>query len=209
MAEVSETRRIFLLISPILMSLIILLSADFIIGDSKFFVLINQEIVNPVLDSVCPYLSIGIFSVFLIISLIVMYSSGESRSRASGLLSIVSGPISYGVGSLIKVLVRRPRPLEVISARVLGHWQTTTFSFPSTTTMLVFGFTLPILLEKPRYGAPLVILSFFIGFCVVYTGFHFPGDVVAGAFISVAITLCMNKLKARIARFLEVSFGFI
>ncbi len=45
--------------------------------------------------------------------------------------------------------------------------------------MLVFGLTFPILFDKPKLGAPLVMLSFLIGFSVVYLGFHFPGDVIA------------------------------
>jgi len=61
--------------------------------------------------------------------------------------------------------------------------------------MLAFGIAISVLVEKPRYGSILVILSFLVGFFVVYSGFHFPGDVIAGAFLSIAIALFMNKMK--------------
>ena len=72
------------------------------------------------------------------------------------------------------------------------------FSFPSTTAMFAFGLALPIMFEKPRYGAVLVGAAYFIGFSVVYLGFHFPLDVVAGAVLSLNISLLTSRAKERI-----------
>lgn len=69
--------------------------------------------------------------------------------------------------------------------------------------MLVFGLTFPILFDKPKLGAPLVMLSFLIGFSVVYLGFHFPGDVIAGAFFSLLFSLCVDNMKPHIELFLD------
>ncbi len=196
-------RRNLSLASPSLTALIALLSADIILGDYEFFILINQKMANQMLDFICIYLSILLFSTSFILSLIMMYLSNKRGSKASIVLSIVSGFLAYGVGSLLKVLFERPRPFEVLPARVIGLLHTTSFSFPSTTTMLVFGLAFPILFEKPKLGSLLVTLSFLTGFSVVYTGFHFPGDVIAGVFLSLTITLCMDNVKPRIARFLN------
>jgi len=196
-------RRSILLASPILLASTVLLLLDFILGDSESFIFINQEITNPFLDLACAYLSIIFFSLFFASYLILAFISHRSAYRASGIISIISGPVCYGFGSLVKNLIKRPRPFEVLSARVLGLWHTSSFSFPSTTTMLVFGFALPILFEKPRWGAVLTIISSFVGFSVIYTGFHYPGDVIVGVLLSTAITLGMNAMKPWVARLIE------
>jgi len=191
----------------VLTPLLLLLISDFIMGDEKLFELLNKGFVNPALDFACVYMSPVLFSIFYVLTSVALFFSVNETSTATGILSITNGVLSYGIGSLIKLLVQRPRPelaARVISeARIIGFWHTTTFSFPSTTTMLAFGLTLPILLEKRRIGAILVALSYFMGFAVIYTGFHFPLDVAAGIVLSSAITFCTNWLKKPLARFIK------
>ncbi|MDH5770983.1 MAG: phosphatase PAP2 family protein [Candidatus Bathyarchaeota archaeon] len=195
----SKIQRNFPLTLSIFAMLALLFLADLVIGDSTFFLFINREIANPALDFVCLYILLPLFSLLFIIPLATVFLPHlEIRCRASGLVSLLSGFLSYGIGSLIKCFVMRPRPFDVLPARVLGFWSTATTSFPSTTTMLAFGIAIPVLMEKPRYGSILVSLSFLVGFFVVYSGFHFPGDVIAGAFLSIAIALFMNKMKTRV-----------
>lgn len=195
----SKTQRNFPLTLPIFAILALLLLAGLIIGDSTFFLFINREIANPTLDFVCLYILLPLFSLLFIIPLAMVFLPRlKIDCRTNGLISLLSGFLSYGIGSLIKCLVMRPRPFDVLPARVLGFWHTVTSSFPSTTTMLAFGIALPVLMEKPKYGSVLVALSFLVGFFVTYSGFHFPGDVIAGAFLSIATALCVNKMKPRI-----------
>ena len=176
-----------------------------VVGDYGLFVFINREIINSVLDVACAYASPVFFFVFYFFTLVKLFVSKRSMSMAGEAISLVTGPLSYGVGSFMKLLFERPRPFEVlIGVRVIGPWDTSSFSFPSTTTMLVFGFSLPILLlfEKRWYGAILSLLSYFIGFSVVYTGFHFPADVAAGTLFSVGIALCTSRMNGLIVKFL-------
>jgi len=182
---------------------------DLVIGDFEFFTLINQGLANPILDIACAYASPVLFSGVYIPTLVALLFSMNRTSRATAILSIANGTLSYVVGSLIKPLVQRPRP-EILAAarvlseaRVIGFWHTSTFSFPSTTVMLAFGLTLPILLEKRRIGLVLVCLSYLMGFAVIYTGFHFPLDVAAGAFFSWALTLCMDRMRKPIVYMLS------
>jgi len=201
-----EKRRSLLTVSVVLAPSIFLLLASIIFGDYELFTFINQKMTTPVLDFACVYVSPVLFSAFYVLIMVALYFSKDNAFKASGIISLINGPLSYGTGSLIKVLVGRPRPFEVgvlSAARVIGLWHTSSFSFPSTTTMLAFGFSLPILLEKRRCGAILVVLSYFIGFSVIYTGFHFPLDVAAGSLFSLAITLCTNRMKKLIANILK------
>ena len=200
MKEYSDFTVILILFTP----LVFLILAIFTIGDYELFTLINQGVNNPILDFTCAYLSPILFSIFYFFTLASIYSSRDHLAIANGVTSLISGPLSYYVGSFIKPLIGRPRPFNVLpNVRVIGFWHTSTFSFPSTTTMLVFGFTLPILFEDHRLGLPLTLFSYLIGFSVIYTGFHFPGDVLAGILLSISITICTNRMKKLIAKTLR------
>jgi len=204
-----ENQRRLKTILGVLAPSVLLLITDFAIGDYGLFKLINQDIANPVLDFACTYVSPVLFSVFYVLTLVALFFSLNSMSKATGIVSIANGALSYTIGSLIKLLVQRPRPellaaARVISeARVIGFWHTTAFSFPSTTMMLAFGLSLPVLLEKRRVGTILAVFSYFIGFAVVYTGFHFPLDVAAGAFFSAFITFLTDSIKQPVTSFLD------
>jgi len=174
--------------------------AAFVIGDCHLFTFMNQTISNPLLDTLCAYGSPVAFVVFYLFSVAKLCFFGGNMTIAGGGISGVTGLVAYGVGSLVKTLVGRLRPYVVVpSARVIGPWSASSFSFPSTTTMLVFGLTIPLLLvsQKRSYGIVLLVLSYFVGFSVIYTGFHFPVDVAAGALLSLGLGVGMSEIVRR------------
>ncbi len=198
----------FILMSAAFIPLVFLLVAVAAVGDYALFAIMNTQIVNPVLDFACTYVSPFLFAGFYVPTLVATLLSSDHKMKAAGIVSIVNGILSYGVGSLIKEIVMRPRPelsaaRLIEEARIIGLWHTSTFSFPSTTAMLAFGLSFPILLKKPRLGAVLVALSYFMGFSVIYTGFHFPLDVAGGILFSLAITLVTERLENRVTSFLQ------
>jgi len=174
--------------------------AAFAIGDCRLFIFMNQTISHPLLDILCAYGSPVVFVAFYLFSMAKLCFFGGNMTIVGGGISGVTGLISYGIGSLAKLVVGRPRPYIVVpSARVIGPWSASSFSFPSTTTMLVFGLTIPLLLisQKRSYGIVLLVLSYFVGFSVIYTGFHFPVDVAAGALLSLGLGVGMSEIVRR------------
>lgn len=171
---------------------------DFLLGDNQVFLLINRKIANPNLDFICLYIFVPLF---LLLGLVPFLMIFFKRYWKLGLFSLISGVLCYQIGNLIKLLVSQPRPFEILPARILGPWTVRSFSFPSTTTMLGFGLAIPILIEKPKYGLPLLTLSSLLGFSVIYTGFHFPQDVIVGAIFSLGIVFLMEQIKSRIKFF--------
>jgi undecaprenyl-diphosphatase len=134
---------------------------------------------------------IPFFSFLVILPAVLIFYKKE---RNLGFFSLFSGPFSYFFGNLIKLLFKFPRPGDLLSARIVGPFHVSPYSFPSTTTMLAFGFAIPILLKKPKLGSFLLFLSFLVGFSVIYTGFHFPKDVIAGIFFTTLIVFFLNKI---------------
>ncbi len=175
----------------LVLSLIFLLLFDFIFGDREFFFLMNRGIANPILDFI--FLKI-LMPVFLLLPAVPFFMLFFKKYRKLGFAALISGPLFYLIGNVLKILFSQPRPFDVLDARILGPWHTSTFSFPSTTTMLAFGFALPIFLKNQKIGFPLLVLAFLVGVSVIYTGFHFPKDVIAGAFFATLLSLLIDKL---------------
>lgn len=179
---------------------------DVILGDTGLFLLINQRIANPFLDVACAYGSPVLFSMLYILILAKLCISQKTDHISTAITSIVTGALSYALGSLIKLLFMRPRPFDTLqTVRVIGPWETGGFSFPSTTTMLAFGVAIPILMlyERRQYGIILLFFSYFIGFSVVYAGFHFPADVVVGVFLSLSAAAGTIKISNSASKFLQ------
>ena len=119
---------------------------------------------------------------------IALYGLYKSNSRLA-----VSGAvvwITFGAGSIIKLLVGRERPLTEYAA----HLTLDTLSFPSGHTSgstIAYGLIAYILwqlLPKPlNYisTALLIVLIILIGVSRIYLGAHFPSDVVAGCLLGI------------------------
>ncbi len=124
---------------------------------------------------------------------IALYGLYKSNSRLA-----VSGAavwITFGAGSVIKLLVGRERPLTEYAANLTLD----TLSFPSGHTSgstIAYGLIAYILwqlLPKPlNYVATalLIVLIILIGISRIYLGAHFPSDVVAGWILG-ALVLCV------------------
>lgn len=182
------TKRI---ISYLLLILVFFTILDLTFGDREIFLLINRGLANPIFDFI--FLKI-LLPVFLLLPLVPFLMLFSKKYRKLGFLSLISGPLFYLIGGILKILFSQSRPFDILDARILGPFHTSTFSFPSTTTMLAFGFALPIFLKNQKIGFPLLILAFLVGFSVIYTGFHFPKDIIAGIFFSILFAILIDKI---------------
>ena len=165
--------------------------------NNEIFLLINQGMASPTLDFLVLKILIPLFLLLGIIPFLMLFFK---KYRNLGAFSLISGALCYGIGHLLKILFSFPRPYDVLSARTIGPWHISEFSFPSSTTMLAFGLALPFLLEKSKFRYPFLILAFLVGFTVIYTGFHFPRDVIAGIFFAILIVFLLKKIYEVIRR---------
>ena len=110
------------------------------------------------------------------------------RAAARGLLSIaISSTIANGP---MKYLARRPRPLtdEVPLVRRLRKTPRST-SFPSGHSASAFAFATGVAMEVPALGIPLGPLAATVAYSRVYTGVHYPSDVVVGSLLGTSVAL--------------------
>jgi len=159
--------------------------------NNQIFLFINQEMANPTLDFIVLKILTPLFLLLGIIPFLMLFFK---KYRNLGAFSLISGALFYGIGHLLKILFAFPRPYDVLSARTIGPWHISEFSFPSSTTMLAFGLALPFLIKKSKFRYFFLTLAFLVGFVVIYTGFHFPRDVLAGIFFAILIVFLLKKI---------------
>ena len=127
---------------------------------------------------------------WMFISIVLALLGGRFGRRAAlrGMLSV--GATSLAVNIPAKWLAQRLRPESSLvpqTRRLLRIPRSS--SFPSGHAASAFAFTTGAAQEMPWLVAPLGTLASGVAFSRVYTGVHFPSDVLAGAVLGTAIGL--------------------
>jgi len=146
---------------------------------------------TPVMDAPLRHVS-GLANhskLWLAIAAALFAFGGRSGRRAA-----VSGAVAIGVNSFVvniplKAMARRARPargtendLEARHVRM-----PTSRSFPSGHSASAFAFATTVAAFMPELGLPLRGLAAAVAYSRVHTGVHYPGDVVVGSLVGMAI----------------------
>ena len=109
----------------------------------------------------------------------VLWSRGPRGRRAAAVGLAAIGVTSATANLAMKGLARRRRPTAPVpAARRLPQPSST--SFPSGHTASAAAFSAAVGREAPELAVPLAALAAAVGFSRVYTGAHYPGDVLGG-----------------------------
>lgn len=172
--------------------------------NEKIFIFINQKISHPFLDFFVFFVLIPLAFLLVLIPFLMIFSP---KNKSLGFFSLLAGALNYLLGTILKNFFKFPRPYEIsyLETIIRGPWHAGLYSFPSSTTMLVFGLSFPFLLRKSKFAFIFLLISSLVGFSVIYTGFHFPLDVIAGILFSFVFTLFLNLLLITIDRKSSIS----
>ncbi|MDL5204736.1 bifunctional phosphatase PAP2/diacylglycerol kinase family protein [Streptomyces sp. ALI-76-A] len=115
------------------------------------------------------------------------------RAAARGLASLSLASVT--INTLGKRSVRRSRPVldPVPLVRQLKRQPITT-SFPSGHSASAAAFAAGVALESPSWGAAVAPVAFSVAASRVYTGVHFPSDVLAGAALGAGAAFAVRRL---------------
>ncbi|MGB6453883.1 MAG: phosphatase PAP2 family protein [Streptosporangiaceae bacterium] len=116
------------------------------------------------------------------------------RAAVSGLLAVGITSAAVNIGG--KSLHPRQRP-DRLRSQVPPSRQVampSSASFPSGHSAAGFAFACSVGHSLPRAGPPLALLAAAVACSRVYTGVHFPGDVIAGSLIGAAIGRVVAQL---------------
>ncbi|GGO44059.1 phosphoesterase [Streptomyces daqingensis] len=115
------------------------------------------------------------------------------RCAARGLASLAVA--SATVNTLGKRSVRRQRPvLDAVPVIRRLHRQPVTTSFPSGHAASAAAFVTGVALESPRWGAVVAPVAAAVAFSRVYTGVHYPSDVLVGAALGVGSAFAVRGI---------------
>ncbi|MFD3580427.1 bifunctional phosphatase PAP2/diacylglycerol kinase family protein [Streptomyces sp. NPDC058644] len=125
-----------------------------------------------------------------------IWAFGGVRSRRAAVRGAASLALaSATVNTLGKSAVRRERPVldAVPVIRHLPHQPITT-SFPSGHAASAAAFTAGVALESPRWAAAVLPVAASVAFSRIYTGVHYPSDVLVGAALGVSAAFAVRGL---------------
>lgn len=110
----------------------------------------------------------------------------DSANREAWLVCAVLAPVAIALNYVIKLIVKRPRPvLEGLPP--LGG-APSSLSFPSAHATSSFAVA-TAMTRVDSLGALAFILAFALSLGRPYLGMHYPSDVLAGALLGVALGL--------------------
>lgn len=121
---------------------------------------------------------------------------GSRPSRRAALRGMASIAVTSAVTNLpAKLLTARARPEidGVPEIRRLAHVPTST-SFPSGHSASAFAFATALAAERPRMRTPITALAATVAFSRIYTGVHYPGDVLAGIAMGTGIARATTRV---------------
>ncbi|WP_424890288.1 bifunctional phosphatase PAP2/diacylglycerol kinase family protein [Streptomyces sp. XH2] len=122
--------------------------------------------------------------------------AGGRPARRAALRGAASLAVaSAAVNTVGKRSVRRVRPvLDAVPAIRRLSRQPVTTSFPSGHSASAVAFVTGVALENPVWGLALAPLAASVCFSRVYTGVHYPGDVLAGAVLGAGAAFAVRGI---------------
>jgi undecaprenyl-diphosphatase len=126
---------------------------------------------------------------------------GGPRGRfaaAAGVAAI--GATSLVVNQPLKLARRRVRPDRVLLGVPEARWVTmpTSTSFPSGHSASAAAFAVSVGHLLPATRWPLRLAAATVGFSRVYTGVHYPGDVLVGATVGALLGATTSRAAVRL-----------
>jgi undecaprenyl-diphosphatase len=115
-------------------------------------------------------------------------SGAVLATATAGLALLINQPIAHTVDRLRPYLAH-PAHAHLLISRSQDP------SFPSDHAAGAFALAFGVWLYDRTLGSILLVLGAILAFSRVYVGTHYPGDVVAGAVIGIAIALALFLLR--------------
>ncbi|OZB98777.1 undecaprenyl-diphosphatase [Paenibacillus sp. XY044] len=155
------------------------------------------------LNSVMRLLAERAFYLFFVGLLVYWFTRKESNRRMVA-ESVVSAAIGLGISWVIGHLFYRDRPFVAHSVlQLIPH--PANASFPSDHSIGAFAIAAIFVIYRRKEGIIWLILAASIAFSRVWTGVHYPLDVLGGALIGIICAAGVHRLAER---FLFVSRWF-
>jgi undecaprenyl-diphosphatase len=133
----------------------------------------------------------------------VLAVCGGPRGRRAALAGIAAvGATSFVVNLPMKRARRRRRPDRIDLGVPATRWvqMPTSTSFPSGHSASAAAFAMSVGHLVPPIRVPLRLAAGVVAFSRVYTGVHYPGDVIVGMAVGTAVGAISGRVAERVRR---------
>ena len=162
------------------------------------FHLINQYAgLNPVIDTLAIFAA-KYMPVVVILALAILWVTKRNNTRDVILYGIYAAIIGLVINYIIGLVYFHPRPFMIGLGTQLFQYPAET-SFPSDHTTFMVSIALMLLYFKETrvYGVILLILGLTGGLARVFSGVHFPLDILGSIVVSIISTMIIFRFKDR------------
>jgi undecaprenyl-diphosphatase len=150
---------------------------------------------SPLADRIMPGLSVAASysRIWMGIAAVLSVFGGPKgrRTAVEGMVAI--GVTSFLANVVLKGLTRRTRPSDPVPEE-RSLVQPDSSSFPSGHTASAAAFSGVVARAYPASWLPINALAGAIGFSRVYTGVHYPGDVLGGWLLGKSVAFVVNRV---------------
>jgi undecaprenyl-diphosphatase len=127
------------------------------------------------------------------LGIIIYWFSGEKRNRRMVVEALLSMCIGMGISYILGHIFYRDRPFVTHSViQLIQH--PANASFPSDHAIGAFAIATVFWLYRTKFSTFWLLAALLIAFSRIWTGVHYPTDVVAGAVIGVASVMGTHYL---------------
>ncbi len=123
----------------------------------------------------------------MVLPLVVLFLMGGNSRRAAVVAGVVAA-IALGASFLLGHAYYQPRPFVDRTVQLLLEHKADS-SFPSRHAAAAFGMALGLLPRRKRVGLVLLAAALLVGVARVYTGVHWPVDVMGSALVAGFVAL--------------------
>lgn len=129
------------------------------------------------------------------LSVIVYWFVRTPENRQMVVNTLLSAAAALGTNNIIGYIYHRDRPFVAHHVIQLVQHEASA-SFPSNHTAAAFAVAASIWLWRRKDGWVGFVLSALLGFSRVWSGIHYPMDIIGGMIIGILIAVIINKLMS-------------
>jgi membrane-associated phospholipid phosphatase len=172
--------------------------------DNRLFELINQNWVNPIFDSIMPWVAqVKNWYLFYILLIAFVFYTMEKYAWRLIIAAYLNMFIVYELNNLfVKQLFHQIRPCNdkslIFKIRLLADHCPENFGFTSMQSSINFGFVFFLYFANPKILSNRLLFFIFtfvmaISYSQIYIGIHFPKDIIGGALLGTFVSFLLSR----------------